>query len=81
MGRPTVVTSDALEGIAAEPGRELFLADGAEAFAAACLEAAGPKGAPMGVAARARVLADYAWPSLLTRFDALLNEGGKAGML
>jgi sugar transferase (PEP-CTERM/EpsH1 system associated) len=81
MGRPTVVTSDALEGIAAEPGRELFLADGAEAFAAACLEAAGPKGAPMGMAARARVLADYAWPSLLTRFDALLNEGGKAGML
>jgi sugar transferase (PEP-CTERM/EpsH1 system associated) len=81
MGRPTVVTSDALEGIAAKPGRDLFLADGAEAFAAACLEAAGPRGPGMGAAARARVLADYAWPSLLTRFDALLNEGGKAGML
>ena len=81
MGRPTVVTSDALEGIGAEPGRDLFLADGAEGFAAACLEAAGPKGPGMGAAARARVLADYAWPRLLTRFDALLNEGGKAGML
>jgi len=81
MGRPTVVTSDALEGIAAQPGRDLFLADGAEGFAAACLEAAGPKGPEMGAAARARVLADYAWPSLLTRFDGLLNEGGKAGML
>ena len=81
MGRPTVVTSDALEGIAAQPGRDLFLADGAEGFAAACLEAAGPKGPEMGAAARARVLADYAWPSLLTRFDGLLNEGRKAGML
>ena len=81
MGRPTVVTSDALEGIAADPGREVFLADRADAFAAASLAATGPEGARAGAAARQRVLADYAWPTLLIKFDTLLNEGGKAGMI
>ena len=42
MARPVVVTPDALEGIAAEPGREVLLAEGAEAFAARCLRAAAP---------------------------------------
>jgi len=40
MARPVVVTSDALEGIAATPGQEVLLADSAEAFAAACIATA-----------------------------------------
>jgi len=72
MARPTVVTRDALEGIEATPGREVLLADTAEAFAAACLEAARPEAAPMGRAARQRVLSDYVWAERLRGFDELL---------
>ena len=73
MARPVVVTADALEGIGAAPDREVLLADGAEAFAAACLRAAGPAGAAIGQAGRQRVLADYIWAERLRGFDALLG--------
>ena len=73
MARPVVVTRDALEGIAAVPGREVLLADSAEDFAAACLRAAGPDGAAIGQAARQRVLSDYVWAERLRGFDALLG--------
>ena len=81
MGRPTVVTSDALEGIHAEPGRELLLADTAEEFAHACLSAAGLSGGSLGAAARRRVEQDYAWPALLQQFDRLLNQDKAAPVL
>ena len=73
MARPTVVTSGALEGIKAVPGTEVLLADTAEAFAAACLDAAGPQGAAIGLAARQRVLSDYVWAERLRGFDPLLG--------
>jgi sugar transferase (PEP-CTERM/EpsH1 system associated) len=81
MGRPTVVTGDALEGIHAVPGTELLLANTAEDFARACLSAAGQSGAALGTAARQRVVRDYAWPALLDQFDQLLNEGKAAPVL
>nr|WP_294528465.1 TIGR03087 family PEP-CTERM/XrtA system glycosyltransferase [uncultured Rhodopila sp.] len=74
MARPTVVTSDALSGIRAAPGREVLLADTAEDFAAACLVAAGPEGEAIGDAARRRVLQDHTWPECLRGFDALLDR-------
>jgi sugar transferase (PEP-CTERM/EpsH1 system associated) len=73
MARPVVVTPDALEGIEATPGCEVLLADTPDAFAAACLQAAGPIGATIGQAARARVLRDYVWAERLIGFDALLD--------
>lgn len=81
MGRPTVVTSDALEGIHAKPGQELLLADTAADFAHACLSAAGLSGESLGAAARRRVEQDYAWPALLEQFDRLLNQGKAAPVL
>jgi glycosyltransferase involved in cell wall biosynthesis len=72
MGRPTVVTPEALEGIEAEPGRELLLATGAAAFAERCLEAAAPASAAIGAAARLRVERDYSWEGRMSGFDALL---------
>jgi sugar transferase (PEP-CTERM/EpsH1 system associated) len=70
MARPVVVTPDALEGIGARPGEEVLLAETAEAFAAACLDAAGR--AEVGAAARGRVLRDYIWAERLRGFDPLL---------
>ena len=73
MARPVVVTPDALLGIDTVPGQEVLLADGAEAFAAACLLAASPDSAAIGAAARRRVLSDYVWAQRLRGFDALLG--------
>jgi glycosyltransferase involved in cell wall biosynthesis len=82
MGRPTVVTSGALEGIDAAPGRHVALADTVDAFAAACAALArdGDR-AGLGAAARALVLSDYAWDARLSALDPLLDaaSGAMAG--
>jgi glycosyltransferase involved in cell wall biosynthesis len=81
MGRPVVVTSGALEGIDAEPERDLLLADTQEAFAAACCGlATTDKGAAMGAAARARILRDYDWSVRLRGFDDLLRTASSPSM-
>jgi sugar transferase (PEP-CTERM/EpsH1 system associated) len=73
MARPVVLTAGALEGIDAEPGREVILADTTTAFAAACCSLAGTsRGETIGTAARARILQDYDWAKTLRRFDASL---------
>jgi sugar transferase (PEP-CTERM/EpsH1 system associated) len=77
MARPVVVTPDALEGIEAVPGIEVLLADTPDAFAAACLAAAGDAGAAIGAAARRRVKRDYVWAERLRGFDPLLTPPGQ----
>jgi len=74
MARPTVVTSDALEGIDATPGRDLLLANDPAAFAAACLVALRPESAALGHAARTLVARDYAWGRRMAGFDPLLAD-------
>jgi sugar transferase (PEP-CTERM/EpsH1 system associated) len=75
MARPVIVTSDALEGIAARPDIELLLADTAEAFAATAhlLAANVMQGQRIGEAARQRVVTDYSWEGRLGAFDRLLG--------
>ena len=73
MARPVVVTSGALEGIDAIPGREVVLADDATAFAAACIDlATGSFGADIGQAARECVIRQYNWAARLSRYDEFL---------
>ena len=74
MGRPVVVTPDALEGIEATAGMELLLGDGAEEFAARCLEAAQPGAAKIGQAARRLIERSYSWAGRLRGFDALRRQ-------
>lgn len=78
MARPVVVTRDALTGIDAVPGHEVLLAEGADAFAAACLQTAEPGAAAIGQAARSRVVADYVWAERLRGFDRLLDPAVRA---
>lgn len=73
MGRPTIVTSGALEGIDAEPGREVILADDTQSFAAACANLDPATATRIGAAARQRILADYSWTARLARFDDVLR--------
>ncbi len=71
MAKPVVATSQALEGITAQPGREIFLADDAVAMAAAIQAASNQAG--LGNAARLRVLNDFSWARNLARVDQLLE--------
>jgi sugar transferase (PEP-CTERM/EpsH1 system associated) len=65
MATPVVVSPQALEGIEAEPGKELVLAEDAAGFADAVALLLAREGNDMGLAARARVEHKYSWPSNL----------------
>jgi sugar transferase (PEP-CTERM/EpsH1 system associated) len=79
LGRPVVVTSGALEGIDAVPGKEVLLADDTRTFAAACVAlATGGLGAEIGRAARGCVLQRYDWSARLSRYDAILRPAETA---
>lgn len=77
MSMPVVVSSPALEGIDAEPGRDVLLADDADGFSAAVLslliKSDNDLGNKLGNAARAKVEACYGWAGNLQRVDLLLE--------
>ena len=73
MARPVVLTSGALEGIAADPRLEIVLADTAVDFAAACCRlATTTDGIAIGTAARSRIVCHYDWSATLRGFDDIL---------
>ena len=73
-GKPVVTTPQGLEGIAAEQGTEVLVAESADGFARAVLQALEPNLAKdLGQAARQCVLNHYTWDSKLEKFDALLG--------
>jgi len=76
MGRAVVTSPQALEGIEAEPGRDVVLADGPAAFAEAVEGLwTGEADRRIGAAARAFVIERYGWGRSLADLQALL-EGG-----
>jgi sugar transferase (PEP-CTERM/EpsH1 system associated) len=73
MARPVVATAAAFEGVHAEPGRDLLVADGPAATiaaVAAVLDGAHPG---LGAAGRAAVIAGHDWAATLRRLDALFG--------
>jgi sugar transferase (PEP-CTERM/EpsH1 system associated) len=74
LGKAVVLTSGALEGIEAEPGTEVLLADSVDDFAASCCRLGlNNDGMAIGAAARSRIVRDYDWSARLHRFDDLLR--------
>jgi glycosyltransferase involved in cell wall biosynthesis len=73
MGRPVVATTLGAEGFDVAPGRELLLADTAEAFARAVVTVLDDpsRAAGLGAAGRAFVTAGYDWGRLIPRLEAL----------
>jgi sugar transferase (PEP-CTERM/EpsH1 system associated) len=72
-GRPLVATSAALDGVGAEPGRDLLVADDAQAFAAAVADVLCGRAPPgLGASARAFALAHHQWSEVLAPLDALI---------
>ncbi len=76
MARPVVVTSKALEGIAARDGEHLLVADEAGAFAGRLEFVLGGGHPGMGAAARALMVRDYAWADSRRRLVELVSGAG-----
>lgn len=76
MAQAVLVTPQALEGIEAEPGRDLLLAaSAAQWIEAAAAALAGPAAAraQLGQAARQRVEAAYSWDARLAPLDRMIE--------
>lgn len=75
MGKAVVATPQALEGILAQDGGEVWMAEDARGQAEALSRLLRDPGQAraMGEAARKRVSADYTWAPNLSRLDALLR--------
>lgn len=81
MAKAVVATPQALDGIDAEPGRDLMVASEPGRFADLVADlvagnGAGNGGEEIGRRARARVKAAYGWPSNLSALNAILEPPG-----
>jgi sugar transferase (PEP-CTERM/EpsH1 system associated) len=74
MGRPVIASPPAFEGVRAEAGRDLLVADGAEAFVQTVADVLDGKHPGLGASARKAMVKGYAWPAVLGRMDGLLAE-------
>lgn len=73
MARPVIVSAPALEGIAAQPGSEVLLAENDHQFIdITCALLCTPR-PEIGRAARSKVVEHYGWSSNLARIDDLLD--------
>jgi sugar transferase (PEP-CTERM/EpsH1 system associated) len=82
MQKTIVVSPQALEGIAARDGNELLVADGAGQFIEQLGKVlAAPPNRALGLAARARILADYSWESNLSHLSNILADAGEPARL
>lgn len=75
MGRPVVASTGAFVGIDAEPGRDLIVADGADAQAEAvfALLADPRRATEVGRAARRRMIEGYSWDAQLAPLAGMLG--------
>ncbi len=81
MGKAVVSTSLGAEGIEAQSGRDLLLADGPEAFAAAVVRVLEDPALAdrLGAAARRLVEERYGWPAAVRKLEAFYQSLGGLG--
>jgi polysaccharide biosynthesis protein PslH len=78
MARPVVASPEAHEGVRAVAGRDLLVADGAEAMAAAVTQVLAGGMPGLGTAARAAVRAGHDWKATLARLDSILETTSRS---
>jgi sugar transferase (PEP-CTERM/EpsH1 system associated) len=78
-GRPVIASPGAFEGVRAEAGRDLLVADGAAAFVAAIEAVLAGRHAGIGVHARTAMERHYDWDATLARMDRWLIPAGAQG--
>ena len=74
MAKAVIVSAQALEGIDAQSGSELLLAEDGRQFTNLISQELNQKSEKIGVAARKKVIARYNWDSNLEKVDALLEH-------
>jgi len=74
LGRPVVASPQAFEGIRAEAGRDLLVADGPDAMAQAVIAVIEGRHPSLGDAARQTIERSYTWDATLARLDACLDR-------
>lgn len=72
MGRPVVASPQAHEGVRAETGRDLLVADGVRETVRLCAEVLDGHHPGLGAAARRAMERAYAWSATLSRLDAVM---------
>jgi glycosyltransferase involved in cell wall biosynthesis len=79
-GLPTISTPLGATGLTYEHGRDILIADGAQAFAQACIDLLQDSsfGANLALAARDRALSHYSWDGIWPRMAAIYGLGGQA---
>ena len=78
MGRPVVASPAAFEGVRAEAGRALLVADGAAAFVEAVCAVLDGKHPNLGNAAREAMERGYAWDAVLAKLQSHLDGNARA---
>lgn len=74
MAKTTIVSPQALEGITAQAGSQLLLAQNAEQFIQQGIAALSANDAALGLAARACVVRHYSWAHHLVAIDRVLDK-------
>jgi glycosyltransferase involved in cell wall biosynthesis len=74
MGKPVIASPPAFEGVRAQAGLELLVADGADEFVARICEVLDGGHPGLGVAARAAMERGYAWDAVLGKLDGYLRQ-------
>jgi len=74
MAKPTVATSNALDGISATEQQHLLVANDAPAFAQATIKVLRGNTPDIGRKARENVIAHHAWRAQLARLDAIIER-------
>ena len=74
MGKPVIASPPAFEGVRAQAGRDLLVADGPVAFVDTICDVLDGKHAGLGVAARNAMARNYAWENVLSAMDPLLDS-------
>jgi sugar transferase (PEP-CTERM/EpsH1 system associated) len=74
MGRPVIASPQAFEGIRAEPGRDLLVADGAEEMAKAVEAVLDSQYPGLGSAARDIMERNYSWPAQVASLRKILES-------
>lgn len=77
MAKPTVTTATGLEGIEAQPGRDLLVANEPDVFAEAVLAVLSGSDPELGRRARRLVKDRYDWTRAMDRLIAILKGGGQ----